>query len=213
MATPAVPSVSLASVLDTKQDGLCPSVCLHMSETVRSAKVREESQKLQQSFGVLSWPAPECVPVSRVGSGVSLLSSVSACVRRMEDQSVLYLLSVNEAREFDRVSNEEHGRVVEAVSELAIPYINSMIPDSHPVENTLLCPHLDRKPTEKQKSASFSRPGGWLHIMLIPSWVPSFVATPSRASNSRKSHGNRSSSSLLEDIGGGQLFGEVGGDL
>lgn len=65
----------------------------HVAEAVRSTKVGEETDKLQQRLGELAWPAPEGVPVSHVGLRVSLLS-------------------VDESRELGWVADEEAWRVL-----------------------------------------------------------------------------------------------------
>jgi hypothetical protein len=61
---------------------------VHVSETVRRAKVGQKTEELEDRLRELSRPCPESVPVAGVGGGISLLR-------------------VNEPGEFERVADEE----------------------------------------------------------------------------------------------------------
>jgi hypothetical protein len=83
--------VNRAAVVLHKAVGVTrPSV--HVPETVGRAEVGQQTEELEDGFGELGRPCPECVPVTRVGCGIGLLG-------------------VDEPGELERVADEEDGGV------------------------------------------------------------------------------------------------------
>jgi len=88
-------SVYPASIILDKFVGVAgPAV--HVSEAVWRSEVRKKAQELQHRLGELSWPCPECVPITDVRGRVGLL--------RMDESGKLR-----------GITNEEHRGVYRAL--------------------------------------------------------------------------------------------------
>ena len=164
---------------------------MHVSETVRCAKVGKETEELEHGLRELSRPGPESVPVACVGSGIGLLS-------------------VDEPRELERVTDEEDGSVWKTLAidfgmiyvRLTVEYPATRVSQSFeqssssifskmnsPIKDSLLCPHLDRESSR----------------------ISCGICRTASTTDSTESHCDRCLSARLEDVRNGELRSVVAG--